>query len=60
VADAAEGTRSVETDIGRVTRAAGETREAASTMNAAAGALKDCSSRLDQAVAAFLDRIRAA
>ncbi|MFN3854354.1 MAG: methyl-accepting chemotaxis protein [Phreatobacter sp.] len=60
VADAAEGTRSVETDIGRVTRAAGETREAASTMNAAAGALKDGSSRLDQAVAAFLDRIRAA
>jgi hypothetical protein len=29
-------------------------------MNAAAGALKDGSSRLDHAVAAFLDRIRAA
>lgn len=60
VADAAEGTRTVETDIGRVTRAADETREAAGAMTNAASRLKDGSHQLDGAVSGFLARIRAA
>lgn len=60
VSDAASGTRSVETDIGRVTRAADETGAAANAMNEAARHLKDGSVQLDHAVAGFLGRIRAA
>lgn len=60
VSDAASGTRSVETDIGRVTRAADETGAAANAMNEAARHLKDGSVQLDRAVAGFLGRIRAA
>ncbi|CEJ14514.1 Putative methyl-accepting chemotaxis protein YoaH [bacterium YEK0313] len=60
VADAASGTRTVETDIERVTRAADETSEAAAVMTAAAARLKEGSSRLDGAVSGFLARIRAA
>ncbi len=60
VADAAGGTRSVETDIGRVTRAAAETGEAARAMTEAARQLKVGSSQLDAAVSSFLGRIRAA
>ncbi len=60
VADAAQGTRTVENDIDRVTRAASETDEAASAMTRAARELQDGSAKLDGAVAAFLGRIRAA
>jgi methyl-accepting chemotaxis protein len=60
VSDAAGGTRSVETDIGRVTRAADETGTAASAMNDAARHLKQGSVELDRAVSGFLGRIRAA
>ena len=60
VADAAQGTRTVESDIERVTRAAGETDEAATAMTSAARELQDGSARLDHAVAGFLGRIRAA
>ena len=60
VADAAEGTRTVETDIERVTRAADETSEAAEAMTTAAARLKSGSHQLDGAVSGFLARIRAA
>ena len=60
VSDAAQGTRTVESDIDRVTRAAAETDEAATAMTQAARELQDGSVKLDGAVAAFLGRIRAA
>ena len=60
VSDAAQGTRTVESDIDRVTRAAAETDEAATAMTQAARELQDGSEKLDGAVAAFLGRIRAA
>jgi methyl-accepting chemotaxis protein len=60
VADAAGGTRTVEADIDRVTRAAVETSHAADSMNSAASRLKDGSSQLEGAVSNFLDRIKAA
>ncbi|MBL8570994.1 MAG: HAMP domain-containing protein [Phreatobacter sp.] len=60
VSDAADGTRAVGQDIGRVTRAAQETGDAARVMSDAATALGEGSTELDTAVAGFLDRIRAA
>jgi methyl-accepting chemotaxis protein len=60
VADAADGTRSVGTDIGRVTRAAAETSEAARAMTEAARQLESGSGQLNAAVSGFLGRIRAA